>query len=537
MFLGLIESGRIGSPTHRISACVTMSILLLTTALATPLLADDFELGKEVAVKQRLADGDEMTVNRGRLIDYGAELFNAMWTHQEGGGRPLTTGTGAPLADPSSPLVFPRNANRISAPDANSCGGCHNLPRSGGGGDVVTNVFVLGQRFDFASFDQSDLITKRGSLDEEGKFPTLDEMANSRATLGMFGSGYIEMLARQMTMDMQAIAAGIGSGTSAELLTKGVSFGTLARNVDGTWDASGVSGLPPSSTASSGQNAPNLIVKPFHQVGAVISLREFTNNAYNHHHGIQSTERFGVGVDPDGDGFTDEFNYADVTATTVYQATLAVPGRRIPRFRPVEEAVLNGEQKFVEIGCAGCHVPELPLGDWGWVYVEPNPFNPPGNARPGDIPEMKINLNSEFLPQPRLHREGDTTWVPAYTDLKLHDITTGPDDPNCESLDQQMAGTPHFFDGNCKFLTKKLWGAGNEPPYFHHGKFMTMREAIEAHAGEAQDSADAWAAATKYDQDSIIEFLKTLQMLPEGTTALVIDEKDRSRSWPPAWAN
>jgi cytochrome c peroxidase len=86
-------------------------------------------------------------------------------------------------------------------------------------------------------------------------------------------------------------------------------------------------------------------------------------------------------------------------------------------------------------------------------------------------------------------------------------------------------------------LTKKLWGAANEAPYFHHGKYTTMRQAIEAHAGEAQASTDAWWALSAYERDSIIEFLKTLQVLPEGTTALVVDEDGAPRSWPPTWAN
>jgi hypothetical protein len=38
----------------------------------------------------------------------------------------------------------------------------------------------------------------------------------------------------------------------------------------------------------------------------VVSLRQFSNNAFNHHHGIQSTERLGAGTDPDGDGFVNE---------------------------------------------------------------------------------------------------------------------------------------------------------------------------------------------------------------------------------------
>ena len=50
---------------------------------------------------------------------------------------------------------------------------------------------------------------------------------------------------------------------------------------------------------------------------------------------------------------------------------------------------------------------------------------------------------------------------------------------------QAKPGTEAFFAGNTKFLTRKLWGAANEPPYFHHGQFTTMREAILAHAGEA----------------------------------------------------
>ena len=32
------------------------------------------------------------------------------------------------------------------------------------------------------------------------------------------------------------------------------------------------------------------------------------------------------------------------------------------------------------------------------------------------------------------------------------------------------------MDGNCRFLTKRLWGAANEPPFFHHGLFTTLRQ-------------------------------------------------------------
>src|ERR1019366_1379255 len=98
-------------------------------------------------------------------------------------------------------------------------------------------------------------------------------------------------------------------------------------------------------------------------------------------------------------------------------------------------------------------------------------------------------------------------------DLKLHDITAGPLDPNAEPLDQnQPAGTPKFFAGNTKFITRKLWGVGNSGPYMHHGKFTTMREAILAHSGEALESRQKFEALPAYERDCIIEFLKTLQI-------------------------
>jgi hypothetical protein len=104
----------------------------------------------------------------------GEKLFTAKFTIEEGAGRPLTKGTGAPLSDPNSRLVFPRNFDRLSSPDSNSCVGCHNSPAQDGGGDRVTEVFVLAQRFDHLTFDYLDAIETRGAMDEPGKIVTMD---------------------------------------------------------------------------------------------------------------------------------------------------------------------------------------------------------------------------------------------------------------------------------------------------------------------------------------------------------------------------
>jgi CxxC motif-containing protein (DUF1111 family) len=200
----------------------------------------------------------------------------------------------------------------------------------------------------------------------------------------------------------------------------------------------------------------------------------------------------------------------------MFQATLPVPVEVVPNDREVREAAQLGRREFTEIGCAVCHVAALPLDRKAWLFSEPNPYNPPTNLRAGEAPALEIDLTSKALPQPRLKPDSSgIVWVPAFTDLKLHDITSGPDDPNSEPLDmQQQPGTPEFFATNRKFLTRRLWGVANVPPYFHHGQFTTMREAVLAHSGESLESRLRFEHLTDYQRNSLIEFLKTLQVLP-----------------------
>ena len=77
-------------------------------------------------------------------------------------------------ATDSGPLTGPR-FTRVSAPEANSCAGCHNQPQAGGAGDFVANVFVLAQ----------NLIPVSGTILN----PDFSQTFLERNTLGMFGSG------------------------------------------------------------------------------------------------------------------------------------------------------------------------------------------------------------------------------------------------------------------------------------------------------------------------------------------------------------
>jgi len=539
-------------------ACIWFAGLFSVIAIAASGQSPSSQVGREVAIPAHLQDGDEFTIPTVQLIEFGAKLFSAKFTVQEGAGRPKSKGTGAPISDPSAPLVFPRNFDRISSPDANACSGCHNVPTPGAGGDRVTEVFVLAQRFDRLTFDHNDGIGTRGAVDESGKLVTMENATNDRKTVGMNGSGFVEMLARQMTADLQSQRDATPPGRSTQLMSKGVSFGVLTHNADSTWNVSKVQGLAAPSLSSPGTTPPSLIIRPLHQVGNVVSLRQFSNNAFNHHHGMQSEERFGLNADPDGDGVVNELTTADLTAVSVYQATLAVPGRVIPNDRAVERANLLGEAIFNQIGCATCHAtlplsengnPGLP-GKPGWIYFEPDPYNPatgpnspnlqlgPTNY-PITAPALTVDLTSNTLPLPRLRAHRGVVMVEAYTDLKLHDIsaTSKPEtDPECEPLDQnQPAGSPGFFAGNCKFITRKLWGFYNQGGAFmHHGKFTTARETVEAHHGEAEDSRRKFEQLSPEKQGEVIEFLKSLQVLPPGSRSLVVDELGSPKRWPPS---
>lgn len=500
------------------------------------------DIGREVSIARHLEDDEEFKIPLLDLVEHGKRLFMANWTDQEGAGRPLTKGTGKELTDPSRPLVGQRAFNRVSAPDANSCYGCHNAPFgvAGGGGDFVTNVFVLAQRFDFVTFDSSNASGAQAARDERNLPINLDTVGNLRSTTGMFGAGYLEMLAREITDDLHKIRDSMQLGESRELTSKGISFGTLTRGKDAMWDMTKVKGLPRLSIlAPMPIDRPSLIIRPWHQAANVVSLREFSNTAFNHHHGIQTTERFGKDTDLDGDGFSNEMTRADVTAVTVFQATLAAPGRVIPRDRQIEEAVLLGEQAFAKIGCASCHVPELPLTRPSWIFREPNPYNPPTNLRAGDTHTLDVDLNGSGLPLPRLapsQGNPNVIMVGAYTDFKLHDITD-PAEPADELIDMnQSLVSPKLLGGNRGFLTKRLWGAANEAPYFHHGRFTTMRQAILAHHGEALEARLGFQGLPAASQNALVEFLKTLQVLPPGTKSLIVDERNEPRAWPPQWA-
>ena len=415
-------------------------------------------------------------------IAFGKMLFEAKFTVEDGAGRPFSTSSAVPG---SRPAPAEKSFVRTGGPDANSCLDCHNSPVSGGAGGFVANVFIAPQdvEFDFESIGA--------------------ELSMERGTTALQGAGLLETLAVEMTRDLhrsrdEALEKAYSAGRAAEvrLETKGVDFGRLVARPDGTLDVSGVEGVHP-----------DLIVRPFSQKAVSTSLREFTVTSLNVHFGMQATERFGArwtgGDDFDGDGHPDEIKGGDVTALTLFQATLPPPILQTyedPQARRFRD---EGRALFGRIGCETCHVPELPLEST--FFAEPNPYNPAGNLRVAeDSRRMKVDL-AKMPGFSRLKRDKKGRWlVPAFTDLKRHLIADRRKRHFANEIITQK------FVPRERFRTAPLWGVGSTAPYGHRGDLTTLREAILHHGGAAAESSDAFAALAEEDRRRVIFFLQSL---------------------------
>ena len=478
-------------------ALVTAMMLPAVGMAATPKECPPMLAADEPIVAQSMEQAD---INNGThslkdVIDHGELLFVAKFNECDGRGRPETTGGGdfrmvPTLSEEGEVVTAAQIAKlRTSAPDADACAGCHNDPVAGAAGDFVANVFVLAQALDPVTLSVSP------------------SRSNSRNTLGMHGAGPIEMLAREMTDDLQAQFAAITSDGTYTLTTKGIDF-EIEVVGGAVVEAEGIDH--------------DLIVKPFHQAGKVISLREFSANAMNHHHGMQAEERFdlnpakGFNPDFDNDGVERELTLGDLTAISIWQAQLGTPGLVKPDTKEERREVRRGMQVFSDIGCGSCHTPEMVLESR--YFVEPNPYNPPGTcAGAADgCPEYAFDMTQEGE-GPRLKKGPDgTALVRAYTDLKRHNLC---DDPGPDAIrwfcNEELAqGRPHQDGkpGTEYFLTRKLWDVGNTAPYGHRGDLSTITEAILMHGGEGRVSRDAFAYMPVDDQAALVTFLKSLQV-------------------------
>jgi hypothetical protein len=416
------------------------------------------------------------------LFVVGDELFGYPFRPENGWGS-------GPAADRKVMGYTPR-LRRIhlgagGGPDAFGCLSCHSKGGPDGAGTQTQNAFMRG-----------DGARTRG--------------ADQRNPPQVLGLGPIACLAREMSAELRreidtarTRAKAEGHRVEQALTTKGVGFGRIAAEPDGTVDYGAVEGV----------DAPDLVVRPFGWKGHQASLRAMAEESFQLHQGLVSTRiQFAIrdgtlGADPYGKGPWYDVDQDDVSAeildamlTTMvgYLAQLEAPTMRPPRDPGLVDAWAAGRTRFEEIGCAGCHVPTLELEDTKLDAREsPDPSREPfviDVAKDGDGPKIEPKYAGEKTPY----------LVHLFSDLKRHDM--GP---------ALATPVPQGAIPAQVFLTRPLWGLADTAPYLHDGRAPTVHEAIVLHGGEATAARDAYLALDETGRASVRVFLTSLSRAPK----------------------
>ncbi len=309
----------------------------------------------------------------------------------------------------------------------------------------------------------------------------------------LFGGGGVELVAKEMTRDLEAILQNLihqqPPGVTVALDTKGIHFGTATKLTDGTiqLDLQGL-GLIDLDPAHPLTDAQQIVVRPFGRKGDHFSMRNFDIGAMEFHFGLQPVEDFSPATtpDPDRDGVPNEVTPAEMTVLDLFNVTNTPPIE-------VSSTDTHGRELFTQIGCAECHTPSFTTDSPYLTLSYPEVAeNPDANVY------VKIDLRDfGFAQDPA----GPGVVVPLYSDLKRHDLGSGL----AEDLETHRAMVP-----NKEFITARLWGISDTGPYLHDGRATSIYQAIIRHGGEAAHSEQAFENLSDADTIDLINFLKSL---------------------------
>jgi hypothetical protein len=425
-------------------------------------------------------DFDHRAVTHETLFIVGDELFNYPFRPENGwghGGRDRS-------AIGYTPELQRVHRGRAGGPDAFACFSCHAKGGPDGAGTQTQNAFLNGDG------------TRTGSADQRN--------APHLLGLGPIAALAVEMTAELRAQASEAIAAARASGRAVErrLTSKGVSFGSIVANPDGTEDSSKIEGVDR-----------DLTVRPFGWKGHQATLRAMVEESLHIHQGLLSKRihlavrdgtldaaPYGTGkwFDLDDDGVSLEIDSGMLTTVVGYLAQLEAPVIRPPQDPGLVDLFAQGGARFEQIGCAGCHVPTLELNDPQLdVRLPREEDRPPfmvDVAKDGDGPKI----------EPK-YAGGSTAYlVHLFSDLKRHDMGPALASPSAQGTVPASV-----------FLTRPLWGLAETAPYLHDGRAPTVHDAIVQHGGEASGARDAYLALDERGRASVRVFLLSLSRQPK----------------------
>lgn len=458
------------SRTIAIVACLGLG---LTSGLVA-VLADEPGEGPALGT-ERVTQEEIQKLSLREMRTAGLRMFTTPFNRHDGygdgphdpaggvalGGRPTLQGNGTFL--------------RVNGLDAQTCLECHTIVSNatipatlgiGGAGGSNANAMIMTSHMDPADFEDGD-----GIASFNGRF------ANPPA---VFGSGGVELVALEMTADLQALEAYARAQPLEEvpLITKGVSFGTLTALPDGSLDTSELEGIDS-----------DLVVRPFGRKGEFFSIRDFDIGAMQFHFGMQPVEVVGAHTDADGDGVANEILEGELSVLGAFVATLDRPFQT-----QLDANGRRGEVLFSEMGCADCHRPHLDTQ---------SPRLPQRFPEVARAPYANVYRHIDLSSAPTRFRKapGGGIRVPMFSDLKRHDMGPGL----AESFALVDAKT------NREFVTARLWGVADTAPYLHDGRATTLTDAILLHGGEAQGARDAFAGLDAEGRIAVLAYLRSLR--------------------------
>jgi hypothetical protein len=445
--------------------------------------------------KQEQIVGGELSLREIRKA--GLKIFATPFNHYDGyGDGPVNH------SDPTSPGGRPMLGDngtmlRVNGLDTQTCFECHTLVSAdtvpatlgvGGAGGISTTALFQPTYFDVDADGHEDGHENAGK--ERKAYAAFDGRAIN--PLALFGAGGVQLLAKEMTADLQALKAEAVAtpGKEVRLVTKGVDFGTIVAYQSDRVNTDRVVGVDS-----------DLVVRPFGRKGEFSSLRAFDLEATRFHMGMEPVEGLasegsrcvenndGAGVDGDGDGVADELLVGEISALEIFIATMDRPVRE-----KMDRAAKRGFKRFEEIGCVECHRPRMETA--GRVLKLGCPEVP-------DDPEANIFYSVDLGKKPTDFDgiKGGGLAIELFSDLKRHDM--GP------YLAESFRGADETR--NREFITAKLWGVADTAPYLHDGRALTLVEAILWHDGEAQEQREAFEALPEDAQADLIAFLRTLR--------------------------